>query len=165
MLQAILKMGVPAIWDAGRPSGRRCVGPPRGAGNRRKKDFSISLKASESSGRYRAAMATPQSTAATPHGYADARSALRKPVSVAGRLASSATGKMTVTITDISETGCQVGRSARLIEGSFIMLVLPDFAPIGARVVWTGPTSIGLKFERTLHRSIVDHIVAMGGGR
>jgi len=58
----------------------------------------------------------------------------------------------------LSETGCQVARSARLVEGSFITLVMPGLSAIGAQVMWGSASSIGLRFERPLHSSVVEHV-------
>lgn len=91
-------------------------------------------------------------------GYDDGRARERRSISVNAHLTSSATGRLAVTITDLSETGCQVSRSARLVEGSFITLVMPGLSAIGAQVMWGSASSIGLRFDRPLHSSVVEHI-------
>ena len=90
--------------------------------------------------------------------YDDGRARERRSISIKAYLTSSATGRLAVTITDLSETGCQVARSARLVEGSFITLVMPGLSAIGAQVMWGSASSIGLRFERPLHSSVVEHV-------
>ena len=88
------------------------------------------------------------------------RNALRHTVVITADLRSSAVGKIKVTLTDISECGCQCKRSARLVIGSFIMLSMTGYTPFGARVVWINASAVGLEFLAPLHSSVLAHIIA-----
>ena len=89
------------------------------------------------------------------------RKVMPYPVVIDACLRSSAAGSIKVQLTDISETGCQCKKLARLAVGSYLTLVMPNLAPFGATVVWVADEQIGLQFNTKLHISVVDHVVSL----
>lgn len=100
-----------------------------------------------------------------PASLAERRGVLRHPVQVAGIISCSAGPAITVTLTDISEHGCQIERSADLPKGATIGLSFAGFAPVDATVVWSSPRAHGLHFDQPLHHALVERVVQVGRGR
>lgn len=88
--------------------------------------------------------------------FADGKRKLRQAAIVFVR--GVAVDRPSVTMTEISEHGCLLEQSNRLAVGSYIVLSIAAFTPMGATVALVEGGAVGLQFVDTLHPSIVDHI-------
>lgn len=88
------------------------------------------------------------------------RQAPRRMVAVNGEVCSSALGHVPYDVVDISRMGCRIACRARMHTGDFIMVTLPTFAPLGARVAWWKEGCAGLEFGRPIGAAVLDYIVA-----
>jgi hypothetical protein len=95
----------------------------------------------------------------------DRRGALRHPVKVPGTVSHPGLADVTVTLTDISDTGCQIERVATFDKGGLIRLSFAGFAPVDAAIMWSSPRAYGLQFDAPIHPALVDKVVQIGRGR
>lgn len=97
--------------------------------------------------------------------YADRRGALRHPVQVDSIVSTPTAVHRSVTLIDISQHGCQICRPVDLENGTTLSLSFGGFAPFEATVVWTSPSTAGLRFEQAIHPALVESVVAAAKGR
>jgi hypothetical protein len=95
----------------------------------------------------------------------DRRGALRHPVKLIGHVLGRDHASVAVTLTDLSEAGCQIAQSDWLGDASAVTLTLDGFASFDCSVSWTSATATGLRFDEVLHPAVLRQIVALGQGR
>ncbi|HVF93664.1 MAG TPA: PilZ domain-containing protein [Sphingomonas sp.] len=95
----------------------------------------------------------------------DRRGALRHPVKLVGHVVGRDHGSVAVTLTDVSEAGCQIAQSDWLGDAAAVTLTLDGFASFHCSVSWTSASATGLRFEEVLHPAVLRQIVALGQGR
>lgn len=100
-----------------------------------------------------------------PQHVADRRGALRHPVKLIGHVIGRDFTSVAVTLTDVSEAGCQIAQSDWLGDASAVRLTLAGFAAFDCTVTWTSAGATGLRFDETLHPAVLRQIVALGQGR
>lgn len=111
-----------------------------------------------------ARMAAPRPSTA-PELLEDRRGALRHPVEMAGAIVTAGSGERPVTLTDISERGCQIVRLPELVGGELISLSFGGFAPIHGSVVWISAEAAGVRFDYPVHKALIAQVVAAARGR
>ncbi len=104
----------------------------------------------------------------TPHQFLaaqeqEARRAARKPVSIRAQLRPPGSDRLTVDVTDLSETGFQVETVYRFKVGSTVWLAIPSLAALEAVVAWNRDRHYGCRFLRPLYPAVFDHIVTLAG--
>lgn len=97
-----------------------------------------------------------------PDGPAD-RVAPRRLVSIACIVSSSALGHVRAEASNLSRIGCRIEMQCRLHRGDFVMLAIPSFSPIGARVAWSTGTASGVEFLQPVNIAVLDHLLALYG--
>lgn len=95
----------------------------------------------------------------------DRRNAQRHPVRIVGHVIGPGFTSVAVSLTDVSEAGCQIAQSDWLGDASLVTLTLDGFAAFDCTVAWTSNDSTGLRFDEKLHPAVIRQIVAMGQGR
>jgi hypothetical protein len=93
----------------------------------------------------------------------EARRAARAPVAIRAQLRPPGSDRLTVEVTDLSETGFQIATVYRLQIGSTVWLAIPSLAPLEAVVAWNRDRHYGCRFHRPLYPAVFDHIVALAG--
>jgi hypothetical protein len=93
----------------------------------------------------------------------EARRAARRPVSIRAQLRPPGSDRLTVDVTDLSETGFQIRTVYRLQPGSTVWLAIPSLAALEAVVAWNREGHYGCRFFRPLYPAVFDHIVALAG--
>lgn len=93
--------------------------------------------------------------------FAEVRASARQEVHLSATVLSGTGEQITVEMTDISDSGCQVRKSAALEEGSVLRLTIPSFTSFAATVVWAEDDVMGLRFEKRLHPMILDQILSL----
>ncbi len=89
------------------------------------------------------------------------RRQLRLPITLRGQIGNSQFGTRAVDLTDISTRGCRVYSPFQWRPGTRLVLTIPSLAPMAVTVRWNTYAEIGLAFDKALHPSVVDHVVAM----
>lgn len=87
------------------------------------------------------------------------RAGQRWAVRLPAMLRSGAGVHLSVEMSDISESGCQIRACAELEEGSRITLAIPSFTSFEAEVMWAEDDAMGLRFIKRLHPMILGRLL------
>lgn len=82
----------------------------------------------------------------------------RHPVTILGRLFTTR-GSFSVTIFDLSESGCRVSESGTAKAGEHVSIKIGVIGPIQAVIRWQEADGSGLKFDVPLHSSVLVHVI------
>ena len=91
----------------------------------------------------------------------DTRRQLRLPIVLRGRIGNSQFGKRMVDLTDISTRGCCIAAPFQWLPGTRLVLAIPTLAPMAVTVRWRTNAAAGFTFDKSLHPSVVDYVLAM----
>ena len=84
----------------------------------------------------------------------------RHEVTMQGRYRTGSGLARDVVVTDLSTTGCKFeDRVNNLRTGSIISIRIGNIGPITAHVQWMENSTIGVRFDSTLHASVLDHML------
>lgn len=84
----------------------------------------------------------------------------RHEVTMQGRYRTGSGLARDVVVTDLSTTGCKFeDRINNLRTGSIISIRIGNIGPLTAQVQWMENSTIGVRFDSTLHASVLDHML------
>ena len=83
----------------------------------------------------------------------------RGDVAIVGTIRAVGNLKCTIKVVDISTTGYRMECLTYLSDNQVILLTMPGFEPLQARIVWQTEWMYGCEFARPLYIAIYEHIV------
>lgn len=89
----------------------------------------------------------------------DRRSAARLPLIVEVGVKETRFCVQRAALIDISASGCRLHTGFPYKIGQDTAVIIPGFRPFPAQIVWSGEGDIGLRFAKSLHPSVVAHIL------
>jgi hypothetical protein len=92
----------------------------------------------------------------------DERKALRIQAQLTAELKGERLDPSSVTLTDVSELGCQIASAQKISVGSFVTLTVPNFTSFTGWVAWKGEGAYGIDFAHPLLPAVVERIVELG---
>ena len=96
---------------------------------------------------------------ATTIGEAKDRKYCRGDVAIAGTIRAVGGLKCTINVVDISTTGFRMECLTYLSDSQVILLTIPGFEAMEARIMWQTEWMYGCEFARPLYIAIYEHIV------
>ena len=91
--------------------------------------------------------------------WAERRIARRREARLPGETKHPDFGRRQVALLDLSASGCRL-ECAFFRPGDKLWLAITNLSPRLATVAWSSNKEIGLRFDRSLHPAVVDHLVA-----
>jgi hypothetical protein len=88
----------------------------------------------------------------------EARIAERKLVSIRAEIKESGSGKYQIWVVDLSKTGFRIKLLTTLEPTRTQFLLLPGFQPLAAHIAWREGDEYGLRFDKSLHIAVFEHI-------
>ena len=89
----------------------------------------------------------------------DRREARRTPVSLTARHRRSGALRSSVSVTDISISGCCVLTALDVPAGSYCWIILPTLESLYSRVAWCRDERMGLDFAEPLHAAVAKLLI------
>ena len=83
----------------------------------------------------------------------------RGEVAIVGTIRAVGSLKCTIKVVDISTTGFRMECLTYLSDSQVILLTMPGFEPLEARIMWQTEWMYGCEFARPLYIAIYEHIV------
>ena len=83
----------------------------------------------------------------------------RGDVAIAGTIRAIGGIKCTINVVDISMTGFRMECLTYLSDSQVIVLSIPGFQPLRAKIMWQTEWMYGCAFERPLHVAVYEHLV------
>ena len=83
----------------------------------------------------------------------------RGEVAIVGTIRAVGSLKCTIKVVDISTTGFRMECLTYLSDNQVILLTMPGFEPLEARIMWQTEWMYGCEFARPLYIAIYEHIV------
>ena len=83
----------------------------------------------------------------------------RGEVAIVGTIRAIGGIKCTINVVDISTTGFRMECLTYLLDNQVILLTMPGFEPLEARIMWQTEWMYGCEFARPLYIAIYEHIV------
>lgn len=90
---------------------------------------------------------------------AEERKAVRIPVDWAATVAADKFGSETVRITDCTQLGCRIETGLAVTAGTFVHVVIPNFAEVPGWVAWSSPEAFGVDFSHPLPNRVLEYII------
>lgn len=87
------------------------------------------------------------------------RAELRFPVQKQGRYRTGNGIARDVMVTDLSTKGCKLfDKFSSLSAGNYLTIRVGSVGPLEAEVRWVEASTVGIKFRKPLHQSVLDHM-------
>lgn len=91
----------------------------------------------------------------------DNRIANRRNVRIPAELRMSGHGKVSISVSDLSNSGFRMFCLTQIKDEALLFLTLPGLAPLEAKVAWKSKDEYGCSFIQPLHPAVFDHIVKL----